>query len=37
MDNSIDSVENDKGVELYRQLKTLWGIASMFARKWISN
>ena len=34
MDDSIDSAENDKeGVELYRQLKALWGIASMYARK----
>ena len=38
MDNSIDSVKNDEeGVELYRQLKALWGITSMHARKWISN
>ena len=38
MDDSIASVENDEeGVELYRQLKALWGIASMHARKWISN
>ena len=38
MDDSIDSVENDdEGVELYRQLKALWGIAGIQARKWISN
>ena len=38
MDDSIDSAENeDEGVELYRQLKALWGVASMQARKWISN
>ena len=38
MDDSIDSVENDEeGVELYHQLKALWGIANMHARKWISN
>ena len=38
MDDSIDSVENDEeGVELYRQLKALWGISNMHARKWISN
>ena len=38
MDDSIDSVENDEeGVELYRPLKALWGIANMHARKWISN
>ena len=38
MDDSIDRVENDdEGVELHRQLKALWGIAGMQARKWISN
>ena len=38
MDDSIDSVENeDEGVELYHQLNALWGVASMQARKWISN
>ena len=38
MDDSIDSVEKDEGgVELYRQLKALWGAANMQARKWISN
>ena len=38
MDDSIDSVENDdEGVELYRQLKALWGVAYMQVRKWISN
>ena len=38
MDDSIDGVENDdEGVELYRQLKALWGVANMQARKWISN
>ena len=38
MDDSIDSLENDeKGVELYRQLKALWGAANMQTRKWISN
>ncbi|XP_022796861.1 uncharacterized protein LOC111335254 [Stylophora pistillata] len=38
MDDSIDSVENDdEGVELYRQLKELWGVAGMQAKKWISN
>ena len=37
-DDSIDSVENDdEGVELYRQLKALWGVAGMQTRKWISN
>ncbi|PFX18079.1 hypothetical protein AWC38_SpisGene17575 [Stylophora pistillata] len=30
MDDSTDSVENDdEGVELYRQLKALWGVAGM--------
>ena len=38
MDDSIDSVEkDDEGMELYHQLKALWGIAGMQARKWISN
>ena len=38
MDDAIDSVENDEeGVELYRQLKALWGAANMQARKWISH
>ena len=37
-DDFIDSVENDdEGVELYRQLKALWGVAGMQTRKWISN
>ena len=37
MDDSIDSVEKDEeGVELYLQLKALWGAANMQARKWIS-
>lgn len=32
MDDSIDSVENDKeGVGQYGQLKALWGIANMHA------
>ena len=36
MDDSIDSAENDdQGVELYRQLKALFGVANMQARKWI--
>ena len=38
MDDSIDSVEDDeKGVELYHQLRALWRVANMQARKWISN
>lgn len=32
MDDSIVSVENDDGVELYRQFKALWGVANMQAR-----
>ena len=37
-DDSIDSVENDdEGVELYRKLKALWGVAGMQARKGMSN
>ena len=36
MDDSIDSAENDdQGVELYRQLKALCGVAKKQARKWI--
>ena len=36
--DSIDIAENDdEGVELYRQLKALWGVANMQARKWIFN
>jgi len=38
MDNSIDSVEdNETGVEFYHQLTTLWSVANMQSRKWISN
>ena len=38
MDDTNESVENDdEGMELYRQLKALWGVANMQARKWISN
>ena len=38
MDDSMDSTPDDqKGIELYRQLSTLWGKAGMHARKWISN
>ena len=38
MDDSLDSVENDRqGIELYEQLKELWELAGMKARKWISN
>ena len=38
MDDSLDSVEEDeKGIELHHQLKSLWAKASMHARKWVSN
>ena len=38
MDDSLDSVEEDeKGIELYHQLKSLWAKAGMHARKWVSN
>lgn len=38
MDDSIDSVETvEKGIQLYKELDSLWGIAGMKARKWISN
>ena len=38
MDDSIDSVETEEeGIELHRQLDALWSLASMQARKWISN
>ena len=38
MDDSLDSVKKDeKGIELYHQLKSLWAKAGMHARKWVSN
>ena len=38
MDDSLDSVEEDeKGIELYHQLKSLWVKAGMHAQKWVSN
>ena len=38
IDDFIDSAESDdEEVELYRQLKALWGVANMQARKWIFN
>ena len=38
MDDSMDSVTNDqKGINLYRQLSQLWKRAEMQARKWLSN
>ena len=38
MDDSLDSVkEEQKGIELYHQLKSSWAKAGMHARKWVSN
>jgi hypothetical protein len=38
MDDSMDSVDSVKdGVELYRQMSELLGLADMHARKWLSN
>ena len=38
MDDSIDSVETvQDGIQLYKELDSLWGIAGMKARKWVSN
>ena len=38
MDDSMDSVLNeDKGLELHRQLSQLLTKAGMHARKWLSN
>ena len=38
MDDSIDSVETvQHGIQLYKELDSLWGIAGMQARKWVSN
>ena len=38
MDDSMDSVQDEtSGIELYRQLSTLWEKAGMHARKWLSN
>lgn len=38
MDDSLDSVEEDeKAIELYHQLKSLWAKAGMHAWKWVSN
>ena len=38
MDNSMDSVQDEtSGIELYRQLSTLWEKAGMHARKWLPN
>ena len=38
MDDSMDSVLNDEqGIELYKQLSELWGKADMFTHKWLSN
>ena len=38
MDDSLDSVEMvQDGIQLYKELDSLWGIAGMKARKWVSN
>ena len=38
MDESIDSVETvQDGIQLYKELDSLWGIAGMKARKWVLN
>ena len=38
MNDSIDSVETvQDGIQLYKELDSLWGIAGMKARKWVSN
>ena len=38
MDDSMDSVETEEdGIELCHQLKELWSLAGMQARKWVSN
>jgi len=38
MDDSMDSVMNDDdGIDLYKQLSELWGKADMFTHKWLSN
>ncbi|KAG1689896.1 hypothetical protein GQR58_007653 [Nymphon striatum] len=38
MDDSMDSVETElKYIALYRQLSTVWKVAGMHARKWITN
>ncbi|XP_070556537.1 uncharacterized protein [Ptychodera flava] len=38
MDDGMDSVMNDEqGIELYRQLSELWKRAGMHAHKWLSN
>ena len=38
MDDSMDSmIDPETGIELYEQLSTLWGLAGMHARKWLSN
>lgn len=38
MDDSIDSVETVQGgIQLYKELDSLWVIAGIQARKWVSN
>lgn len=38
MDDLIDSVEIvEKGIQLYKELDSFWGIVGMIVRKWILN
>lgn len=38
MDDLIDSVEIvEKGIQLYKELDSFWGIVGMKVRKWILN
>ena len=38
MDDTLDSVENEViGIQMYQELKELWGRAGMSPRKWLSN
>ena len=37
MDDSMDSVNEREGVELYKQLPELWEKAGMQTHKWLSN
>ena len=38
MDDTLDSAENDAaGIQMYTELKKLWGRAGMRPQKWLSN
>lgn len=38
MDDSMDSVvDEEAGIQLYRQIADVWRTAGMYARKWLSN